>query len=260
MRANLLTSLVDDIESGSAIALVTCIAAEKKTLWMVGQQSLVRLDGGPIWEGDLPLGPEVARQVQTLIRAGQTQRLQVDQEDATGSLFVEVYALPRHLLIVGAGHIAVPLAQLGTICEFSVTVLDDRPQYANKERFPIADAVITADFVPAIRDLRQQGRLNELTYIALVTRGHQHDVDCLTEVLDDDLAYVGMIGSKRRIRAVFELLQAENGLPKSKFEHVRAPIGLNIGAQTPAEIAVCIMAEIINSYRQGPALAFRDEL
>lgn len=256
MRASLLASLVEDIETGSAVALVTCTSAENNSIWEVGQQCLVRLEGVLNWEGNLALGSEAIGQVQTLIRSGTTQRLDVVE----GSLFIEVYALPRHLLIVGAGHIAVPLAQLGNICEFVVTVLDDRPQYANEKRFPQADKVITADFVPAIRRMRQQGRLNARTYIALVTRGHQHDVDCLTEVLDDELAYIGMVGSKRRIRAVFELLQTESRVPKSQFNKVFAPIGLNIEAQTPAEIAVCIMAEIINHYRKGPALSFRDEL
>ncbi len=260
MKASLLSSLVNSIESGAAVALVTCTAAGSDSKWKVGHQSLVWLNDGRATEGDLLLESGTIRQVQEVIRAGQTRRLTMGEGRAPGSLFVEVHALPRHLLIVGAGHIAVPLARLGTICDFQVTVLDDRPQFANAQRFPEADNVIAADFIPSLQKLRQAGRLDSRTYIALVTRGHQYDVDCLTEVLDDELAYVGMIGSKRRIRAVFELLQKESGLPKSRFEHVRAPIGLNIGAQTPAEIAVCIMAEIINSYRQGPALSFRDEL
>jgi xanthine dehydrogenase accessory factor len=87
----------------------------------------------------------------------------------------------------------------------------------------------------------------------LVTRGHQYDVELLLEVLDDPLAYLGMIGSRRRIRAVYELLERERGIPRHKFDRVHAPIGLNIGAQTPAEIAVAILAEIIATVRGGAA-------
>ena len=260
MRSSLLAALVTSVESGAAVALVTCTAAAAESQWKVGQQSLVWVEKGRTWEGDLQLEPETARQVQAVLRTRQPQVLTLGEGKDRSSLFVEVHARPCHLLIVGAGHIAVPLARMGTLCDFSVTVLDDRPQFANPPRFPEADTVIAADFIPALRDLRKQGRLDSQTYIVLVTRGHQYDVDCLTEVLEDDLAYVGMIGSKRRIRAVFELLQTQEGIPRSRLTHVHAPIGLNIGAQTPAEIAVCIMAEIINSLRQGPAPAFRDEL
>jgi xanthine dehydrogenase accessory factor len=131
-----------------------------------------------------------------------------------------------------------------------VTVLDDRPQYANRQRFPTADRVIAGPFaeeLPRLRHGRQTFDGN--TYLVLVTRGHQYDVACLLEVLDDPVAYIGMIGSQRRIRAVYELLEREQGIPPHKFDRIHAPIGLAIGAQTPAEIAVCIMAEIISVQR-----------
>ena len=91
------------------------------------------------------------------------------------------------------------------------------------------------------------------TYIVLVTRGHQHDIDCLLEVLDDPVAYIGMIGSKRRVRAVFELLEREQDIPREKLTRVHAPVGLAINAQTPQEIAVSIMAEVIGVMRAGGA-------
>ncbi|MDQ3247581.1 MAG: XdhC family protein, partial [Chloroflexota bacterium] len=84
-----------------------------------------------------------------------------------------------------------------------------------------------------------------------------YDIDSLLEVLDDPLAYIGMIGSQRRIRAVFELLEKEQNIPARKFDRIYAPIGIDIGARTPAEIAVCIMAEMINVMRKGPALGMR---
>jgi xanthine dehydrogenase accessory factor len=158
------------------------------------------------------------------------------------------------LLIVGAGHIALPLAQLGKMCDFDIVVLDDRASFANKERFPMADQVIAAPFEVALRDFP----LDEDTYIVLVTRGHQHDVSSLLEVLDRPAAYIGMIGSWRRVHAVFQLLEEEKDIPRERFARVHSPIGLDIGSETPAEIAVSIMAEIITVRRGGTGLPLSD--
>jgi len=171
-------------------------------------------------------------------------------------LFVEVQRRPPTLVIVGAGHIAQPLAMLGKLINFEVAVIDDRPQYANAERFPQADRVIAAPLRPTLHNWP----VDADTYIVLVTRGHTHDVECLLEVLDSPARYIGMIGSKRRIRAVYELLEREQGIPPEKFERVYAPVGLDIGAESPAEIAVCIIAEIVNVYRGGRAASLSDAL
>jgi xanthine dehydrogenase accessory factor len=96
------------------------------------------------------------------------------------------------------------------------------------------------------------------SFIVLVTRGHSHDVECLLEVLDRPVAYVGMIGSQRRVDAVFQLLIEEQGIAPEKLDRVCAPIGIAIGARTPAEIAVCIVAEMINVLRGGPAESISD--
>ena len=181
-------------------------------------------------------------------------------ERGSVKLFVDVQAQPPHLLVVGAGHIAVPLAQIAKINDFDVTVLDDRPQYAHTARFPTADRVIAGPFTAELQALRAAGKLDSHTFIVLVTRGHQYDVESLVEVLDDPLAYIGMIGSRRRVRAVFELLEQEEGIPPAAFDRVHAPIGIDIGARTPAEIAVCIMAEIINVFRNGPAVTLSDQI
>ena len=170
-------------------------------------------------------------------------------------VLVEVQRRPPRLIIVGAGHIAAPLCQVAALCDFSVTVIDDRAQFANRHRFPKAAQVIAADIQKTVREME----MDEDTYIVLVTRGHSLDVECLLEVIDRPLAYLGMIGSKRRVRAVFELLEQEQGIPAEKLEHVYAPIGLPIGAESPAEIAISIMGEIINVYRGGTATSLSDE-
>jgi xanthine dehydrogenase accessory factor len=160
------------------------------------------------------------------------------------------------LLIVGAGHVALPLAQLGKLIDFDVIVLDDRPRYANPERFPMADQVLARPF----RETLREWPIDNDTYIVLVTRGHTHDVDALLEVIDSPARYIGMIGSKRRIKGVFALLEKEQGLDPAKFDRVYAPIGLDIGAENPAEIAVSIIAEIVNVYRGGRAMPLSDAL
>ena len=168
--------------------------------------------------------------------------------------FVEVQRRAPELFIVGAGHIAMPLAQIAGLCDFSVTVLDDRPSFANQARFPTARQVIAAPLRETVRDLPMDAD----TFIVLVTRGHSQDVECLLEVLDRPVAYIGMIGSQRRVDAVFELLETEMGIDPVKFDRVYAPIGIAIGARTPAEIAVCITAEMINVLRGGPAVSISD--
>ena len=167
-------------------------------------------------------------------------------------VFVEVQRRPPRLVILGSGHVAVPLAELATMCDFGVTVIDDRPEFASKERFPTADQIIVADFQQAVREMA----MDEDTYVVLVTRWHTLDVVCLLEIIDRPLAYIGMIGSRRRVRGVFQLLEEENGIPKEKLQRVYAPIGLPLAARTPAEIAVSIMGEVINVYRGGVAVSF----
>jgi len=170
--------------------------------------------------------------------------------------FIEVQAPPPHLIICGAGHIAVPLATIAALCDYEVTVIDDRAAFANRERFPTATAVKVGDFRTELRTLRRgRAHFPPRTALALVTRGHQHDVECLMEVINDGLEYIGMIGSKRRIRAVFQLLQSEHGIGRERFERVFAPVGLDIGSRTPAEIAVAIVAEMINTARGGPGIS-----
>jgi xanthine dehydrogenase accessory factor len=252
MSNSILTALTAAIAQKRPVALATVIAATGRYAASVGRKAVVWLDQDAT--GSLGLGTLDTR-VLADVRATLTHQyhklLHYEIEGESLEVFVEVQRRPPVLLIVGAGHIALPLAQLGSLCAFSVTVLDDRTQYATRERFPTADRVIAAPFRKTIQELP----IDKDTYIVLVTRGHQHDIDCLLEVIDGPAAYIGMIGSKRRVRAVFELLERERGMDPAKFARVYSPIGLDIGAETPAEIAVCIMAEIIKVYHGGTAPA-----
>jgi xanthine dehydrogenase accessory factor len=125
-------------------------------------------------------------------------------------------------------------------------VLDDRPAFANRERFPEADEVLAADFGETLSTYP----LDDQIYIAIMTRGHSHDMECLLQVIESPVPYIGMIGSRRRVRGVFDLVKAE-GYSKEALARVHAPIGLDIGAQTPEEIALSVMAEVVKARRGG---------
>jgi xanthine dehydrogenase accessory factor len=171
------------------------------------------------------------------------------------SVFFEV-ALPRPVLVVvGAGHVAVPVAEVGRLLDFEVVVIDDRPSFANPERFPTADRIVVDDFETALDALP----ITPSTYVVLVTRGHAHDVRSLRRIVDKPAAYIGMIGSRRRVFAVFKLLH-EDGVPIETLLRVHAPIGLDIETETPGEIAVSIGAEILKARRGGRAVSLSDRV
>lgn len=172
---------------------------------------------------------------------------------------VELYVEVRHpvpeLVIVGAGHIARPLCEIGALLGFRVVVVDDRPDFATRERFPRAARVVRADF----SDPFAQVPVHDRTHLLLVTRGHKYDYECLVRVLrlDRRPAYIGMIGSRRRVRATWVQL-LEEGIPRARIEKIHAPVGLDVGAETPEEIAVAVAAELVLVRRGGTGVPLRD--
>ena len=162
----------------------------------------------------------------------------------TLDIFVEPVLPPALLYIFGAGHVSVNLYKVAKDAGFEVIVADDREAYANRERFPEAKEVIAEDFDLAMARLTP----NESSYIVIVTRGHRDDMRVLRWAVQTSARYIGMIGSKRKTIAVFRELTKE-GLSPELFERVHAPVGLDIGAITPEEIAVAIAAELIATRR-----------
>jgi xanthine dehydrogenase accessory factor len=155
----------------------------------------------------------------------------------------------RRAVIAGGGHISFPLTEILSFAEFDVTVIDDRPEFANKFRFPRAQQVICDSFMRAFSTVNIDGN----TAVIIVTRGHRYDIECLRAVLKSKARYIGMIGSRRRIQAIIDQL-VEEGNDLALLDELRAPIGLDIGAQSPGEIAVSIAAEIIAVFRTGDCL------
>jgi len=154
---------------------------------------------------------------------------------------------PRiRLIVVGAGHVGQAVAELAAGADFDVWVIDDRRQYANRERFPKAQRILVGAFDQVIGSIE----ITPLTYALIVTRGHGHDQEALEQLAPTAAAYVGLIGSRRKIRLIFDNLR-EAGIGEADLERVTAPVGLDIGSQTVPEIAISIVAELISRRNVG---------
>ncbi len=249
------------LERRQAIALVTVVGPDDEIAPVRGTHVLVNEDGS--LQASLGI-PALDARVGELAREAMVRdkprfaTVPIDPDDervGSRELFVEVFVPAPELLIVGAGHIAVPLARIAKINEFDVTVLDERASFANAQRFPDADRVISADIEQTVANYAVTPR----THIVLVTRGHQQDVQSLRTLLRSPAKYIGMIGSRRRVWAVLKLMHDEGATPEDLMR-IHAPIGLDIEAITPSEIATAIMAEIIKVRRGGKALSMSEEV
>ena len=162
----------------------------------------------------------------------------------TVEIFVEPILPIPALYIFGGGHVSMALAKAAYSAGFTIGVVDDREQFANLERFPMASEVYTS-----WEDAFEKIKPNASTYMVIVTRGHKDDMRVLGWAVNTDARYIGMIGSKRKVLSVYAALERE-GIASEKFEHIHAPVGLEIGALTPDEIAISIAAELI-AVRRG---------
>jgi xanthine dehydrogenase accessory factor len=249
------------LEGEQAIVMVTLVAAGGLWRSRIGQQMLVHEDGRTFGMLELPEAPtrltlQIVQAAQAAISAAKPRIEKITGPSNTwAEVFVEPFLPPPVLLIAGAGHIAAPLAAIAHLMNFSVSVTDDRASFANRERFPNARQLLVGDIEATLRNYPITPR----THIVLVTRAHAHDVQGLRAIIDSPAAYIGMIGSQRRVWAVFKLLH-EEGVPAEKLMRVRAPIGLDLGGGTPEEIALCIMAEITMLRHGGAGKAMSEAL
>ncbi len=161
-------------------------------------------------------------------------------ETSEGRIFVEIYQKNPHLVILGGGHVSCPVARIGKMLGFQVTVMDDREEFLTKERFPDADMRVKGSF----EEFSQMIPAYENAYYVVVTRGHKGDAVCSRQILNRPYTYFGMIGSKTKVKFTREQLLLE-GFTEEQIDTIHAPIGLPIGGETPEEIAVSIMAEIV---------------
>lgn len=162
------------------------------------------------------------------------------QQDDTTAVFLEPLQPRPTLLIAGAGHVGQALCHLGSWLDFDIVIVDDRADFASAGRLPEADEIIIGDIAEELRKYPK----NHLTYVVIVTRGHQHDESALHSVVESDARYIGLIGSRRKIKLIFDDL-LEIGIPQEKLQRVYAPIGLDINSKTVPEIAVSIASQLI---------------
>jgi xanthine dehydrogenase accessory factor len=164
-----------------------------------------------------------------------------DKQDSQVFYFLEPISPFPRLLIVGAGHIGRAVARQASWLDFDITVIDDRPEYASPEKFPAGASLIVADIEPAVREFP----VSADTYIVIVTRGHSHDAEALRACIRSPAAYIGMIGSRRKIALMRERFLSEGWASAPEWNRVHAPVGLKIGSVTVDEIAISIAAELV---------------
>ncbi len=167
-------------------------------------------------------------------------------DESSAPVFRERIGRTPRLIICGGGHVSMPVIRIGKMLGFTVTVLEDRPKFADNARVAGADTVICEPFEEALEGVRGDSD----SWFVIVTRGHRYDTICLESILKKTCAYVGMMGSRRRVAIVKDQLAAK-GISRELLDSVHTPIGLKIGAETPEEIAVSIVAEIIRVKHSG---------
>jgi len=241
--------LLEASRQGMLVSIVTLVATPESEASHVGQMLILYPDGTT---NGCMVDEEITGRVIEASKKNQTKRpflyeLFIENR-GTYTLFFDGLTNNYEAVVFGGGHISQPLVEILGLLDFKVTVVDDRPQFANAQRFPKAQQVYCADFAAIAAAGTVQ--INRHTAVIIITRGHQHDLDCLRAMLNTEAGYLGMIGSRRRIIGVFDLLRSE-GVSEDSLAQVKAPIGLDIGAQTPAEIAVSIAGEIIAVFRGG---------
>ena len=238
MGTEIYKTLLEDLNKGEEVALITKYNLETKKV----EKNIYNLE---------ELEGKNLEYVNKAKEKNLIANIKINDEE---SVLAEVFKREHRLIVFGAGHLEYHLCHFASKVGFNTIVVDDRPYFANKEKFGDDIQVICNTFENAFEILD----IHEEDYVVIVTRGHKHDKFCLEKILSlDELNYIGMIGSKRRVKIMKEEL-IEEGYSKEKIENIYSPIGLNIGAVTPEEIAISILAEIISVKRIGK-LAVKNE-
>ncbi len=231
------------IEASKAFAWVTIIGQEGSSARHLGSSMIVTSEGRVIGTvGGAVAELQLIDQAISAIKEGKPRTVKMPLPVCAGVItcFINVFQPRETLLLAGAGHVAQPMAALGKLLGFRVVVVDDRTEYATKERFPEADKLIVDDWEKALREVP----IDEQTYVVILTYAGESDELALRTVIGSKAAYIGMISSESKAKAILGKLRRDK-VPEDQLRRVVTPIGLDIGAETPAEIAVSTMAEII---------------
>jgi len=253
---DLYQAILEANRKGRAVALATVTRTDGSTPGRIGFKMLVFEDGKTL--GTVGGGENEAIVVAEALGAIKKAQARLKTVDYGGpdvssdepicggssDIFIEPILPSATLYIFGAGHVGQGLAKLAKIVGLRVVIIDDRVEFANKEMFPEADEVLVTEY----KDAREKLKLFPNAYVVIVTHGHKNDFEVLKSFVERDLNYIGMIGSRMKVEEIFKALE-KDGIPKRLLKKVHAPIGIDIGAEAPAEIAVSIMAEIVSTMR-----------
>jgi xanthine dehydrogenase accessory factor len=254
------SALKQSLADGEALCVVSLMEADGRPAPHVARL-LVKEDGATAGGslGDRALDEAASRHAVALMK-DERQEITVahlselgepvashDNPAGDARLLFEISRPPLELIICGGGHVGQAVAKAAALLDFKITVIDDRPEFSSREKFPDPDVrLIGGDFIEALQSLK----ITQASHLVIVTRGHRHDEICLREVIEKPARYIGMIGSRRRATTIREHMRRE-GVEAEHLRRVHSPIGLDIGAITPEEIALAILAEIVLARRGG---------
>jgi xanthine dehydrogenase accessory factor len=248
------THVIEAYEGGDAVGLATVVnVSGQPNTPQLGAKLLLHLNGSVTGTlGDPSLDEKAISIAKNISEVGSVENFTTP--DGT-EVFVEGFTTPPTLVMVGGGHVGKATADLANILGYRVLIVDDRPEFANEDRFPYADEVIVASYETWTANVS----LNVNSFVVVATRGHRYDDMALESALKTKSRYIGLLGSKRKTLMIYQRL-LEQGISLDRLKDVKAPIGLDIGGLTPEELAVSIMSEIIMVRRggQGKPLTMED--
>ncbi len=245
-----------EIKAGRRTALVTLIDPSADDQASFRKRMLIDENGSVHGNFIESAREQIIQDARGLMTTGKSQMRSYEVDGKAVDVFIEVFGPPFPLIIFGGSHVAIPLVSMAKLLGLRTVVVDGRPRFANRERFPDADEVIVG--IPS--EVTERLTLDATTSIVLLTHDYKYEVPVLKRALSTDCGYIGLLGSRRRGKAILDLLR-EQGIEERQLQRVRVPVGLNIGAATAPEIAVSILSEIlaVRNGRFGGSLSEADQ-
>lgn len=241
MYETLYNELLNSLNNGDKCVLTTYLCSNNDGLGIIEDKFFLTEED--INKKSKTLDDGIYEKINDSLLNGKIEMITIDNNK---SILIEPFFPKPRLVVFGGGHIAKPLVEFASKVGFSITVIDDRPYFANSTRFPEAERVICEDFQKSFNLIE----FKKSDFVVVITRGHRHDKLVLSNVVNNNLSYVGMIGSRRRVKGMMDELLSE-GFSKEVLDKVNSPIGLDIGAITPEEIAISIVSELISFKNKG---------
>lgn len=230
-------------DGGAPVAVASLMKVPAGSDLVVGSRLLIRENSSTSGSlGSEQLDKQAATEARKLVAMGKNDYITTD---SGAEFFIEAYTTPPTLVIAGGGHVSKAISQIAVTLGFRIFIIDDREDFSNPERFPEAEQTVVSDYKTAFEKLP----IGTNSFVVIATRGHRYDASATAAAMRTPASYVGLLGSKRKTILIFEELFAE-GFTMEQVRSVRSPIGLNISARTPEEIALSIMAEIVG-FRLG---------